>query len=110
MATTRRPHTPAARALRVTTSARADLAFFVTAYAPKGSNATTHLKMEVVQQGRALAQTSYDLPAPDASGRIQYAGAIPIDKYKPGEYELRVTVNDAQTTATRAERFTITDK
>jgi VWFA-related protein len=84
------------------------LAFFVTAYAPRGSNSTTHLKMEVVQQGRALGQTSYDLPAPDASGRIQYAGAIPIDKYKPGDYELRVTVQDAQTTATRAERFTIT--
>lgn len=89
-------------------SASKTLAFFVTAYAPRGSSSTTHLKMEVVQQGRALAQTSYDLPAPDASGRIQYAGAIPIDKYKPGDYELRVTVNDAQTTATRAERFTIT--
>ncbi|HEV7893261.1 MAG TPA: VWA domain-containing protein [Pyrinomonadaceae bacterium] len=89
-------------------SATKTLAFFVTAYAPRGSNSTTHLKMEVVQQGRALGQTSYDLPAPDASGRIQYAGAIPIDKYKPGDYELRVTVNDAQTTATRGERFTIT--
>lgn len=89
-------------------SATKTLAFFVTAYAPRGSNSTTHLKMEVVQQGRALGQTSYDLPAPDASGRVQYAGAIPIDKYKPGDYELRVTVNDAQTTATRTERFIIT--
>ena len=84
------------------------LAFFVTAYAPRGSAATTRLKMEVVQQGRALGQTAYDLPAPDASGRVQYAGAIPIDKYKPGDYELRVTVNDAQSAATRTERFTIT--
>jgi hypothetical protein len=89
-------------------SASKTLAFFVTAYAPKSSASTTHLKMEVVQQGRALGQTSYDLPAPDASGRIQYAGAIPIDKYKPGDYELRVTVNDAQSTAARTESFTIT--
>jgi hypothetical protein len=89
-------------------SASKTLAFFVTAYAPRGSAATTHLKMEVVQQGRALGQTSYELPAPDASGRVQYAGAIPIDKYKPGDYELRVTVDDAQTNATRTERFTIT--
>ncbi|HYY96968.1 MAG TPA: hypothetical protein VE642_00160, partial [Pyrinomonadaceae bacterium] len=88
-------------------SASKNLAFFVTAYAPRAS-ASTKLKMEVIQQGRALGQTSYDLPAPDASGRIQYAGAIPIDKYKPGEYELRLTVADAQSTATRAERFTIT--
>lgn len=89
-------------------SASKTLAFFVTAYAARGSASATRLKMEVVQQGRALGQTSYDLPAPDASGRIQYAGAIPIDKYKPGDYELRVTVSDAQTTTTRTERFTIT--
>lgn len=89
-------------------SASKTLAFFVTAYAPRASASATRLTMEVVQQGRALGQTSYDLPAPDASGRIQYAGAIPIDKYRPGDYELRVTVQDAQTTTTRAERFTIT--
>jgi VWFA-related protein len=89
-------------------SASKNLAFFVTAYTPRASASATKLRMEIVQQGRALGQTSYDLPAPDASGRVQYAGAIPIDKYKPGDYELRVTVQDAQSTATRTERFTIT--
>ena len=83
-----------------------NLAFFVTAYPPQGSAAK--LKLEIIQSGRVLGQTSYDLPAPDASGRIQYATAIPIDKYKPGDYELKVTAQTAQSTATRTENFTIT--
>ncbi|HEX8922684.1 MAG TPA: hypothetical protein VF766_14510, partial [Pyrinomonadaceae bacterium] len=60
------------------------------------------------QRGSTLGQTSYDLPAPDAAGRIQYASAVPIDKFKPGDYELKLTVEDAHGKATRAERFTIT--
>jgi len=85
-----------------------NLAFFVTVYAPAGATAASKLKLEILQGEHTLGQASFDLPAPDASGRIQYATAIPIDKYKAGDYELRVTVQDAQTTATRTENFTIT--
>jgi hypothetical protein len=86
-----------------------NLAFFVTVYpSSQGSVAAPKLKLEITQKGRVLGQTSYDLPAPDPSGRIQYASAIPIDKYKAGEYELKVTVQDGQSTAIRAEHFTIT--
>jgi VWFA-related protein len=90
-------------------SASKNLAFFVAVYPPQGSAAAaTKLKLEIIQRGRVLGQTSSDLPAPDPSGRIQYASAIPIDKYKPGDYELKVTVQDAQGTAIRTEHFTIT--
>ncbi len=85
-----------------------NLAFFVTVYPPQGSSSATKLRLEIMQKGRALGQTSYDLPAPDATGRIQYASAIPIDKYQPGEYELKVTVENGQSTATRSERVRIT--
>jgi VWFA-related protein len=84
-----------------------NLAFFVTVYQPQGSASATKLKLEIVQRSRVLGQTSYDLPAPDPSGRIQYASGIPVDKYKPGDYELKVTVQDAQSTATRTEHFTV---
>ena len=84
------------------------LAFFVTAYPPRGaSEPAPKLKIEIRQQGRTLGQSSNDLPAPDADGRIQYASALPIDKYAPGDYELRVTVSDARDTVTRSEKFTI---
>jgi hypothetical protein len=84
-----------------------NLAFFVTVYPPQGSTAATNLKLEIMQKGRAVGRTSYDLPAPDAAGRIQYASAFPIDKYQPGEYELRVTVENGQSTTTRSERVRI---
>lgn len=89
-------------------SSSKNLAFFVTVYPPQGSAFATKLKLEILQQGRLLGQTSTDLPAPDSAGRIQYASAIPIDKYRPGDYELRVTVQNGQSTASRAEHFTIT--
>ncbi|HYG81131.1 MAG TPA: VWA domain-containing protein, partial [Pyrinomonadaceae bacterium] len=84
-----------------------NLAFFVTVYPPRGSTSPTKLKLEIMQKGRALGRTSYDLPEPDATGRIQYASAFPIDKYQPGEYELKVTVENGQSTASSTERFTI---
>lgn len=84
-----------------------NLTFFVTVYPPRGAATAAKLKIEITQRGRTLGQSSNDLPAPDADGRIQYASAVPIDKYAPGDYELRVTVQDARDTVTRTEKFTI---
>jgi VWFA-related protein len=89
-------------------SAGGKLAFFVTAYPPRGAPpSATKLKIEITQKGRTLGQSTNDLPAPDADGRIQYASALPIDKYAPGDYELKVTVQDGRDTVTRALKFTI---
>ncbi|HEV2862182.1 MAG TPA: VWA domain-containing protein [Pyrinomonadaceae bacterium] len=88
-------------------AASKNLAFFVTVYPPHASATPAKLKLEIMQAGRTLGQASYDLPAPDAYGRVQYATAVPIDKFGPGDYELRVTVHDARDTATRTEKFTI---
>jgi VWFA-related protein len=88
-------------------SAGKNLAFFVTVYPPSGAASAAKLKLEITQRGRTLGQSSNDLPAPDADGRIQYASAVPIDKYAPGDYELKVTVQDARDTVTRSEKFTI---
>ncbi|HEX8147544.1 MAG TPA: VWA domain-containing protein [Pyrinomonadaceae bacterium] len=89
-------------------AASKNLAFFVTVYPPRGAAAPpAKLKIEITQNGRTLGQSSNDLPAPDADGRVQYASAVPIDKYAPGDYELKVTVQDGRDTATRSEKFTI---
>jgi len=89
-------------------SAGGKLAFFVTAYPPRGASpSATKLKIEITQKGRTLGQSTNDLPAPDADGRIQYASALPLDKYAPGDYELKVTVQDGRDTVTRALKFTI---
>ena len=90
-------------------AASKNLAFFVTAYPSRGGAAATpaKLKIEITQHGRTLGQSSNDLPAPDADGRVQYASAVPIDKYAPGDYELKVTVQDGRDSVTRTEKFTI---
>jgi VWFA-related protein len=88
-------------------SAGGKLAFFVTAYPPRGAASAAKLKIEITQKGRTVGQSTNDLPGADADGRIQYATALPLDKYAPGDYELKVTVSDARDTVTRTEQFTI---
>ena len=89
-------------------AASKNLAFYVAVYPARGANATpAKLKLEITQNGRAVGQATNDLPAPDADGRIQYASAVPLDKYAPGDYELKVTVTDARDTVTRTEKFKI---
>ena len=65
------------------------------------------LTIEVRQQDRVIGQTSADLPAPDASGRIRHASALPLDNFQPGNYELRLTVKDGQSSVGRSTSFTI---
>ena len=83
-----------------------ELTLFLTAYAP-GDTSATKLSLEIAQGGRTVGQLSYDLPAADQNGRIQYASAIPLDKFQPGDYELKVSVQNAKSRATNSTRFTI---
>lgn len=83
------------------------LAFFLTAWPAPGAQAKPKLTLEVFQNGRRLAQLPADLPAADAQGRIKYASALPLESFPPGTYELRATVTDGQTSATRSTRFTV---
>lgn len=90
-------------------AASKNLAFYVAVYPARGAAPATpaKLKLEITQNGRTVGQSTNDLPAPDADGRIQYATAVPLDKYAPGDYALKVTVTDTRDTATRTEKFTI---
>ena len=83
-----------------------ELTLFLTAYAP-GDTSATKLSLEIAQGGRTVGQLSYDLPAADQNGRIQYASAIPLDKFQPGDYELKVSVQNAKGRATNSTLFTI---
>ena len=83
-----------------------ELTLFLTAYAP-GDTSAAKLSLEIAQSGRTVGQLSYDLPAADQNGRIQYASAIPLDKFQPGDYDLRVSVQSAKSRAVNSARFTI---
>lgn len=81
------------------------LAFFFTAWPARGSSTPLKLTLEILQNKKSLGQTSADLPAPDAQGQIKYASAIPLDKFQPGAFELKITVSDGKTKVTRSTEF-----
>ena len=68
-----------------------ELAFFFTVY--QGTAKPTAV-LELMQNGKLLAQSPLPLDAADASGRIQQVGRLPIDALSPGTYDLRVVVTD----------------
>src|SRR5436190_451259 len=81
------------------------LAFFITAWPAKGSSTPLKLTLQIFQNRKSLGQTSADLPAPDAQGQIKYASAIPLDKFQPGVFELKVTVSDGKNEVSRSTEF-----
>jgi VWFA-related protein len=83
------------------------LAFFFDVYPANGAAAAPGLSIEVIQNGKSLAQASPALPAADATGRIQYASALPLDGFQPGDYVLKITVVDGKTTVSRSAGFAV---
>ncbi len=81
--------------------------FFLTVYLPKGAADTPKLSLEILQSNQSIARLAASLPAPDASGRIQYLSALPLDKFPPGNYELKATIEESGQTLTRTSSFTV---
>ena len=88
-------------------SASKQLAYFLTAWPVAGTAEQLKLVTEIVQNKRSIARTSAELPAADDQGRIKYAGALPLDGFPPGAYELKVTVTDNRTSVSRSTQFRI---
>jgi VWFA-related protein len=65
--------------------------------------------LEVRNQDRTVGATTLDLVAPDESGRIQQAGALPLQSLRPGSYSLRVTVSDSRGSDSRTVPFTVAE-
>ena len=82
------------------------LPFFFTIRPAKGGAAPT-AELEILQNGKPLAKLPLPLPAADASGRIQFASALPLDSLSAGSYELKISVNDAKGAVSRSTAFTI---
>ena len=83
------------------------LGFFFTVYPAKGKVDATKLNLELTSSGKSFANFPLKLTAPDATGRIQFASALPLDSLNPGVYELKITVKDGVTTMTRSTSFTL---
>lgn len=83
------------------------LAFFFTAWPASDSKEKMAMTIEILQGGRSIGKIAGDLPQPDESGRIKYASAIPLERFTPGNYELKVTVQQGANSTASAAPFTI---
>ena len=68
-----------------------EVGFYFAAYPAQGKPAPESM-IELLQNGKPVAQIPMPLPAADASGRIQQVGRLPIGELAPGNYELRAVV------------------
>ena len=68
-----------------------EVGFYFAAYPAQGKPAPEAM-IELLQNGKPVAQIPMPLPAADASGRIQQVGRLPIGELAPGNYELRAVV------------------
>ncbi len=84
------------------------LTLFVTVYTAKGDATAPKLSLEIARAGRSVGHLSYDLHAPDQTGRIQYASVISLDKFQPGDYELKLAVRAGAQIAARSEHLRLT--
>ena len=84
-----------------------DLALFITVYPPKDESSSPKLNLEISRDNKPVGQFSYDLPAADQNGRVQYVSAIPLEHLEPAEYEVKITVRGARDTVSRTERVQI---
>jgi len=62
-------------------------------------------KLRLVRDGAALSEVQLPLPAPDASGRIDFQARLPTGTLVPGTYDLRLVVNDGTAPIERRATF-----
>jgi VWFA-related protein len=82
--------------------------FFLTIY-PAAGGAAVQSVLELLDNGKPLAQIPLPLAAADAQGRIQQTGRLPIDQLTPGTYELRVVLQQGSIRLTRSALLRIVE-
>jgi hypothetical protein len=90
-------------------SASPALGFFFTVYGVHGGAGAAKAMIEVYRGGQPAGQVTQPLPAPDATGRIQYAGALPLSGFPAGFYSLKVTAQTGAGFDSRETSFTVTE-
>ena len=83
------------------------LAFAFTAWPATGSTEKLTMTLEILQNGASKGKIAGDLPAPDESGRVKYASALPLEGFSPGPYEMKVTVKQGPASTSNSAQFKV---
>jgi len=85
-----------------------ELGFFFTVYPTAGAPAPQAV-LELIQNGKPLAQLPLPLDAADSSGQIQQLGRLPLADIPAGSYELRVVVKQGSEQVFRSAMLHVAD-
>jgi VWFA-related protein len=85
-----------------------ELGFYFVAYPVKGGPAPESA-IELLQDGKIVAQLPMVLGAADASGRIQQVGRLPLDQLPAGTYDLRAVVKQGSEQVFRSTMLRIVE-
>ena len=83
-----------------------ELPFYFMVYPAAGAGTPT-ASMELLNNGARLAQAPLQLDAPDAKGHIAQLSRLPIDGLQPGNYELRITLQQGSSRVARVLPFKV---
>ena len=85
------------------------LGFYFTVSGGKDPATPRKATIEIYRGDQIAGQVTADLPAADATGRIQYAGSLPLQGFPPGSYKLKVTATDGSGFDSHETPFTVTE-
>jgi hypothetical protein len=85
-----------------------EVGFYFAAYPVQGGPAPES-SIELLQDGKLIAQLPMSLPPADASGRIQQTGRLPLGQLAPGTYDLRAVVKQGSEQVFRSTMLRVTE-
>lgn len=80
---------------RIPVGGKNALSFFFTIFPTKSVDAV-QASIEFVLEDKVIGGGKIELPLPQADGRIPYIATIPLEKFQPGLYEVKVKVRQGQ--------------
>jgi VWFA-related protein len=83
------------------------LSLYAVIYTDSQTSEKPVLAVQFNRDGQPLGGGSPELGVPDETGRIQYVATVPLDKFQPGNYEVRFQVKQGAKTAEETATFTI---
>jgi hypothetical protein len=85
-----------------------EVGFYFAAYPAQGGP-PPESSIELLQDGKLIAQLPMPLPPADASGRIQQTGRLPLGQLAPGTYDLRAVVKQGNEQVFRSTMLRVTE-
>jgi len=83
------------------------LPVYVIVYPQPGAAAPPQMTLEFSSEGKPEGRNSVMLPAADPDGRIRFLAPIPLDRFAPGQHEIKVTVRQGAAQAEERLAFTL---